>query len=211
MRQRLCQGSLGTIRTHSPGLTLCFLLFLPCPPQLLLAFFPSCSQSCPPEPEAATGSRRRLARFGASGREHVRPSAPPAFPAPTYQWSAVGLPDIHPHYPGGTIYSSCGGTQKGGGRGARARPHGGKSRRGARTSVPHACPARVLSTPKLRGEMARILAPLSDLLATRVLSPRPGSRRKRLVRWPQECCALGGPWGSQSASLPAAGSAPFPF
>lgn len=170
---------------------------------MLLSFFPSCS------PRA--GGRNRFPTPLGQVREHVRLSAPPAFPAPTHQWSAAGLPGIHPHYPGGTIYSSCGGTQKGGGRGARARPHGGKSRRGARTSVPHACPARLLSTPKLRGELARILAPLSDLLANRVLSPRPGRRRKRLVRWPQECGALGGPWGSQSASLPAAWSAPFPL
>lgn len=91
----LCRGSLGTIRTNSPGLTLCFLLFPPCPPQLLLAASPAVPRPVPPGREAATGSRSSVARFGASGRERVRPSAPPASPAPTRPWSELGLPG-HP-------------------------------------------------------------------------------------------------------------------
>lgn len=206
---RLCRGSLGTIRTNSPGLTLCFLLFLPCPPQLLLAAFSAVPS---PVPQGRRPQQVPVAAWRGSVRQGASACGPeraPSFPCTHPSVVRLGSPGASIHTTRGEPFFSTRGGAQNGGAGAPERVQPAiRAQRGVHTSLPHACPARVLSTPKLRGEMAHILVPLCDLLATRVSSPRAGSRRKRLVRWPLRCCALRGRGGSQSASLPAAGSAP---
>lgn len=199
--RRLCRGSPGAISRNLPELTLCFLGFLPCPPQLLLASFPAVS--CPSGREAATGSSRRVARSGASGREHLQPSAPRASPAPTDQWSVLGLPgamsragaSIHSTL-GTTFFSSCGGAHRdlaeAPRRQSEACPHRGKDQERG----PHTHATRLPSTCALDSEApSRDRAhpgPAFRSTRNRRESPRPARRRQRLDRWPDDCCAR---WG----------------
>ena len=155
--------------------------------------FPSCSQACPPR----AGGRNRFQSQRGEVR-CVRARARAAELAP-------GFPCTHPSVvrvgsPGASIHTTrgepvffpplVGGAQKGGAEAPARVQTAGRAQRGAHTSLPHACPARVPSTPKLRGGTAHTLVQLSDPLAARILSPRAGIRSKRLVRWPLQCCAL---------------------
>lgn len=191
----LCRGIPAAIKTKSPGLTLCFLGFLPSPtaslflPQLFLV---------------PQGWRSQQVPVSAGPVRCVRARTPAAVRAagfPCTHRSVVSLGSV-----GSCLYTTLGkpflkcGAHKGeeGQRlraSVRAHPHHKKGWERARSP----CAAHVLSTPKLRREVARILALPSYVLETLVRRPRPASWRERLVKVARWCCALS---GCGAASLP---------